>query len=363
MSLYYPWWILLATVALAVSLTLLLIPLAHKTRLVDNPGQREVHDSATPMVGGLAIFITLAIVFLWTMPSDHFIQALVAGSLMMLVIGIADDRLELSAALRVLIQMGACLMMILYADVRLDDFGKLFNNEVLTLGWLDGPITIFAAIGVINAFNMIDGIDGLAGSIFLVAAAGMVLFAAQAGQGEVLWTLLLSISAVLGFMLLNARLPWNKKARVFMGDGGSLVLGFILAWSFISLGSDYNETGARAFMPMTAVWLLAVPLLDTTTLMWRRWRDGCSAFSADQHHLHHAFLRAGFSVEQTWLRMTLLALVLGGVGVLFELAGAPDYVSFWTFMVVAFSYYAYIKHAWEAQRFLARNFIFNDFEP
>ena len=363
MSLSYPWWILLATIALAASLTLFLIPLAHKTRLVDHPGQRKVHDSATPMVGGLAIFITLAIVLLWTMPSDHFIQALGAGSLMMLVIGIADDRLELSAALRVLIQMGACLMMILYADVRLDDFGKLFNNEVLTLGWLDGPITIFAAIGVINAFNMIDGIDGLGGSIFLVAAAGMVLFAAQAGQGEVLWTLLLSISAVLGFMLLNARLPWNKKARVFMGDGGSLVLGFILAWSFISLGSDHNETGARAFMPMTAVWLLAVPLLDTTTLMWCRWRSGRSAFSADQHHLHHAFLRAGFSVEQTWLRMTLLALVLGGVGVLFELAGAPAYVSFWAFMVVAFGYYAYIKHSWETQRFLVRNFIFNDFEP
>jgi UDP-GlcNAc:undecaprenyl-phosphate GlcNAc-1-phosphate transferase len=314
------------------------------------------------MVGGLAIFITLAIIFFWTMPSDRFIQALGAGSLLMLVTGIADDRLELSAALRFLVQTGACLIMILYADVRLDDFGRLLYNEVQTLGWFAGPITIFAALGVINAYNMIDGMDGLAGSIFLVAAAGMALFAAQAGQGEVLWTLLLSISAVLGFMLLNARLPWNKKARVFMGDGGSLVLGFILAWSFIALGSGHNETGTRAFMPMTAVWLLTVPLLDTTTLMWRRWRDGRSAFSADQNHLHHAFLRAGFSVGETWVSITLLALVLAGVGVLFELARVPDYISFWTFMAVAISYSSYMKKSWQTQRFLTRNFIYNDFE-
>ena len=113
---------------------------------------------------------------------------------------------------------------------------------------------------------------------------------------------------------------------------------------------------------MTAVWLLAVPLLDTSTLMWRRWRDGRSAFSADQNHLHHAFLRAGFSVGQTWASMTLLAIALAAVGILFEISGVPEYVSFWTFMVVAFGYYAYLRRSWETQRFLTRNFIYNDFE-
>ncbi len=146
------------------------------------------------------------------------------------------------------------------------------------------------------------------------------------------------------------------------GDGGSLLLGFILAWCFIALGSDYQEGSVRAFMPMTAVWLLAVPLLDTTTLMWSRWRSGRSAFAADQYHLHHAFLRAGFSVDETWVNITLLATVLAGVGVLFEISGAPEYVSFWAFMTVAFAYYAYIKRSWRTQRFLTRNFIYNDFE-
>jgi UDP-GlcNAc:undecaprenyl-phosphate GlcNAc-1-phosphate transferase len=356
------WWLVPATALATALIAFLLIPLASKAGLVDHPNQRKVHESVTPVTGGLAIFITLAVVFSWTLPGDRFIHALGAGSLLMTLTGMADDRLKLSTALRFLIQMGACLIMILYADVRLDDFGRLFYDEVLTLGWLAGPVTIFAAIGVINAFNMIDGMDGLAGSIFLVAAAGMAVFAARAGQGELQWTLLLSIGAVLGYLMLNARLPWNKKARVFLGDGGSLLLGFILAWCFIALGSDHKEAGVRAFMPITAVWLLAVPLLDTTTLMWSRWRSGRSAFSADQNHLHHAFLRAGFSVGETWVNITLLAIVLAAVGILFEISGAPGYVSFWTFMVVAFAYYAYIKKSWETQRFLTRNFIYNDFE-
>jgi len=253
--------------------------------------------------------------------------------------------------------MGVCLIMILWADIRLLDFGRLMWDGVFGLGWLAGPVTIFAALGVINSYNMIDGMDGLSGGVFLVAAAGMALFAGLAGQFEMLWLLLLSMAAVTGFLMLNARLPWNPKARVFLGDAGSLLLGFILAWCFISLGSGE----ARAFMPMTAVWLLAVPLLDTTTLMWRRWRSGESAFAADQHHLHHAFLRAGYSVQESWFAIILLALVLAGVGVLLELLSVPDYVGFWTFLGFAFVYYFYMSGSWTKQRFLGRDFIYHEF--
>jgi UDP-GlcNAc:undecaprenyl-phosphate GlcNAc-1-phosphate transferase len=356
------WWLVPVIAFITAIFTLLLIPVARKTGLVDHPNHRKLHDSATPVIGGLAIFIVLFVAVYCNLPGSRFVTALGAGALLMTITGMVDDRLQLSAALRFLIQIGACLLMILYADLRLDDFGRLIHNEVLALGWMGGPITIFAALGVINAFNMIDGMDGLAGSVFLVAASGMAVFAAQSEQSELLWILLLSIGVVLGFLLLNARFPWNKKARAFLGDGGSLLLGFILAWCFISLGSDHGADSERAFMPMTAVWLLAVPLLDTTTVMWRRWRSGRSAFSADQNHLHHAFLRAGFSVRETWINITFLAIVCSGLGLLFEILVVPSYVSFWTFMIFAFSYYAYIKRSWETQRFLNRNFIYNDFE-
>ncbi len=356
----YPWWTLVVTVLTAALLTLALIPLVRKFGLVDYPSQRKLHDSATPVSGGLAIFITLAAVFWWVLPASRFVTAMGAGSLLMTLTGILDDRLKLPALLRAVIQVGACLIIIRYAGVRLEDFGRLFYDEVLELDGAAVLITIFSALGVINAFNMIDGMDGLAGSIFLVAAAGMALFATQAGQGEVLWILLFSMAAVLGFLLLNARLPWNEKAWTFLGDGGSLLLGFILAWCFIALGSDRPDGTARAFIPMTAVWLLAVPLLDTTVLIWSRWRSGRSAFAADRTHLHHAFLRAGFSVRQAWLYITLLALALACVGVLLDLWAVPDYVSFWTFIAVAGAYFTCLRQTWKQQRFLRRNFIYND---
>ena len=341
---------------------LALIPVARSIGLVDHPGVRKVHREPTPLTGGPALLFTACLMTLFLYPGDLFVQGLAAGGLLMFVVGMVDDYRPLPALVRFLVQAAACMAMIVYTDVRLDDFGRLLWNEVWVLGWLSIPVTVFAAMGVINSFNMIDGMDGVSGSIFLVAAAGMALLAGLALQYQIQLLLLVAFSSVLGYWLLNARFPWNKKARIFMGDSGSQFLGFFLAWCLIALGNDHNETGQRAFMPMTAVWLFAIPLLDTTTVMWRRWRAGESALAADQHHFHHAFLRAGFTVRQTWLIISGLALMLAAVGLSFELAAAPDYYSFWSFMVVAFAFQFYIKRSWYLQQFLGRDFIYNDFD-
>jgi UDP-GlcNAc:undecaprenyl-phosphate GlcNAc-1-phosphate transferase len=351
---------LIATVVSA-GLCLALIPLARRVGLVDIPGARKVHAEPTPLTGGPALLITSGLMLFFMARGNPFIQGLAIGGLLMFVIGLIDDYRPLSARIRFLVQIVACMVIIVYADVRLDDFGRLLWDSSLTLGWLSIPITIFAALGVINSFNMIDGMDGVSGSVFLVAAAGMAMLAGMALQVKIHMLLLVACSAVLGYLLLNARLPWNQKARVFMGDSGSQFLGFFLAWCFIALGSDHNEAGQRAFMPMTAVWLFAVPLLDTTTVMWRRWLAGSSPLAADQHHFHHAFLRAGFTVRQTWLAITGLAILLAVIGLVFEMAGAPDYYSFWTFLAVAVIFQAYIKSSWRLQRFLGRDFIYNEF--
>ncbi len=350
--------LMLISLLVAVGLCLGLIPLVRRIGLVDHPGEHKVHEDPTPLAGGPALLITFGLMMAFLYQDNSFVQGLALGSFLMFVVGLIDDYRPLSARLRFLVQIFACMVMIMYADVRLDDFGRLFWDSSLTLGWLSIPVTIFAALGVINAFNMIDGMDGLSGSIFLVAAAGMVMLAGMALQVEILLLLLLACSAVLGYLLLNARFPWNQKARVFMGDSGSQFLGFFLAWCFIALGSDHNEAGQRAFMPMTAVWLFAVPLLDTTTVMWRRWRAGVSPLAADRHHFHHAFLRAGFTVRQTWFAMTGLAMLLAVIGLVFEMGGVADYYSFWAFLAVAAGFQAYIKRSWHLQRFLGRDFIY-----
>lgn len=362
MTMHEAAWLLPLALLLTAALCLALSPLARRVGLVDHPGVRKVHEAVTPLTGGPALLLVLVALGAWWLPGDRFMQALLAGGLLMFAVGLVDDWHDLSAAARFLVQMAACLVVIVWADVRLDDFGRLLWDDVLALGWVGGPLTIFAAMGVINSFNLIDGMDGLAGSIFLVAAAGMALFAGLAGQLQILSLLLLAMAAVAGFLLLNARSPWNARGRVFLGDSGSMLLGFLLAWCFIALGNDRAYTAERAFMPITAVWLFAVPLLDTATQIWRRWRAGQPVFGADQHHLHHAFLRAGYTTAETWVNISLLALALGGAGVLLELLGAPDYVSFWVFLAFAYAYYFYMRRTWAQQRFLGRHFIYNDFE-
>lgn len=353
---------LLTALFLTAGLCLALVPLARKVGLVDHPGVRKVHREPTPLTGGPALLITSGLMMLFLGRHNQFVQGLAVGGLLQFTVGLFDDFRPVSHWVRFLAQVIACMILITYAGVQLDDFGLLFWDSAVPLGDLSIPITVFAALGVINSFNLIDGMDGLSGSIFLVAAAGMALMAGVSNQFSMHLMLLVACAAVFGYLLLNARFPWNSKARVFMGDSGSQFLGFFLAWCFISLGNDHNEAGQRAFMPMTAVWLFAVPLLDTSTVMWRRLRDGKSPMAADQHHFHHLFLRAGFSVEHTWLAVTGFSLLLASTGLVFEFSHIPEYFSFWTFLAVALAFKVYVKRSWYLQRFLGKDFIYNEFD-
>ena len=343
----------LLAVAATATAALLLIPVARLSGWMDYPDTRKVHVQPTPLVGGLAIFtVFFAVAGFYNYPGSSQYWSFLSASGLVLVLGGIDDRWPLSARVRFSGQIVAALLMIYGAGVMLNDYGQLFWSYTLGLGVLAVPLTVFSALGVINAFNMIDGVDGLSGRVYLTAASGMVALALVGGQMERMDYVLLSAACVLGFLLLNARFPWNAKARTFLGDSGSGLLGFWLAWFFIELGNGDD----RVFAPITAVWLIGLPLLDTTRLMRNRWRQGRSAFEADQYHLHHAFLKAGFSAVQCWLGVTLMASVLVTVGVVMALAGVPEYVAFYAFIGTALCYFAWMKRVWQHERFLGRNF-------
>ncbi len=344
---------LLQFLALPVTAALIVFFRRHALQLgvVDEPGGRKRHHGTVPLVGGLAMFGGLVAVaaVAWASGSFQPRHAFFLAAVSLLVAtGYADDRFDLRPRVRFLLQAIAASIMVWGADIRLDNFGDLFGFGDVTTGALAGPITVFAVLGVINAMNMIDGVDGLAGGVALIA---LLIFAAfVAATGQLHTTLLLPlIGGVAGFMLFNLRTPWRSRASVFMGDAGSVLLGFSLAWYSVNLAQVRD-----VFTPITAIWILAVPLMDTTALMIRRVIKGRSPFSADREHLHHILQRAGFTPEQTVWTVYALTVLLAAVGVAGFALGVPEYVMFYAFLAL-FGLYLYgMLHAWKLMKKLRR---------
>lgn len=315
--------------------------------LVDEPGGRKQHHGAVPLVGGLGMFGGLLVAALIALAIGSFQPrhaAFYAAISLLVLTGYIDDRHELRARTRFVLQSIAALIMVYGGDIRLVNLGDLFGFGDVTTGVLAVPLTVFAVLGVINAMNMIDGVDGLAGGVALIALLVFSAFAGAAGQLH--QTLLLPlIAVVVGFMIFNLRTPWRPQALVFMGDAGSVLLGFALAWYAVNLAEV-----RQVFTPITAVWILAIPLMDTISLMIRRVLRGRSPFEADREHLHHILLRAGFTPFQTVIIVYALSLMLAGIGVAGWWLGLPEYVMFYAFMVV-FALYLYgVLHAWKLMK-------------
>jgi UDP-GlcNAc:undecaprenyl-phosphate GlcNAc-1-phosphate transferase len=354
MSVYY---ISLAALASTTLLILLLRPIAVKTGLVDIPNERKSHQIPTPLVGGLAIFAGLVMAFLLTMADGEALHmreilSFFGGGLLLVTVGVIDDFIELSPLARFAAQIVAALLMIFGAGVVLTDLGGMtLSGRLLTMGVFAVPFTVFATLGVINALNMCDGLDGLSGSLSLVSLTGLFLAAWLWGDVADVIVLPLLGSAVVGFLLFNLRLPGRERASIFMGDAGSMFLGFALTWYAVSL----SQGESRVISPAAALWFLMLPIFDTVTMMLRRILRGRSPFSPDREHLHHVFLLAGYTVNETVGLMAAIA----GVGVLIGLASVhwqlPELLVAGAFLLAGLGYFWMIMHAWRVMRFLHRS--------
>lgn len=301
---------------------------AHRFGVVDKPGGHKAHDTVTPFVGGVGV---LAATLCGAALVDHFydltdarLYAFVVGILVMWVTGFSDDILNISFKIRLVIQAAVGLAMVYWGGVALHDLGHLASNtEVLSLGFIGVPLTLIATMGAINALNMIDGIDGLSGSISIVSLL-LIAFAVFMSGDMAHFTLIIMIAGgVAGFLYHNLRYLNRRRARCFLGDNGSMQLGFIFAW----LLTDFSQAGdvtPRAITPITTLWLFAVPLIDTLCVMLRRIWMGRSPFHADRNHLHHLFLRAGFRVQDTVLVLAFVQLCFGAIGLGGMYAGADE---------------------------------------
>jgi UDP-GlcNAc:undecaprenyl-phosphate GlcNAc-1-phosphate transferase len=340
---------LLLAFGLCVGLIALLIRPARAWGWVDRPTTRKHHRTPVPLVGGAAMGAAygLSVLMLPEKP-DGYLELLIAVVLLALV-GLYDDLRAVRPAFRFIFQIGAVLVMALGGEIVLGNLGDLFGlGDVALTSSVAFLFTLFCVVGVINALNMSDGLDGLAGGLALIAAGWLLVLvqsapSLQRGSSD---ALLILVMVIAGFLCFNLRHPWRARASVFMGDAGSTMLGFVLAWFLVHL----SQGPGAVMVPMTAVWILAVPLMDTIAVMIRRIRAGHSPFAADRQHLHHLVLGLGLSDGQTTALLLAVALTTGAVGVAAYGLDAPEHLQFYAFLVLFGLYYRVTTRLWERQR-------------
>jgi UDP-GlcNAc:undecaprenyl-phosphate GlcNAc-1-phosphate transferase len=331
-----------------------LIGLAPRLGLEDQPDERKDHGGPIPLVGGLALFAGFTLVLGLRYGLDGEIGVLLGAGLLLVLMGVWDDRHHLTPRFRFVIQIGAACLMIFAANVVLDDFGNLLWPGTLRLHWLAAPVTIFCVVGVTNATNMIDGMDGLSASVLAISLLGLGFAFWEGGltlaRDPVIPALLGGLCA---YLLFNLRFPWRSSAWAFLGDAGTLFLGFVVAWLMVG----HSQGSGRVIAPVTALWLFAVPLLDTVFVMVKRRKAGLSMTEADHEHLHHAFLRSGWSVNGTLGMIVLAAAGLAAVGLLLQRYGVADYVSFVLFMLICAGYYFSMTRVWRQRSMFGREIV------
>jgi UDP-GlcNAc:undecaprenyl-phosphate GlcNAc-1-phosphate transferase len=334
-------------IALGVLLFPKLIKIARRVGLMDHPGGRKVHSKSKPLVGGLGMAIVLLITCLLLVPLAG-LRGYWAGMALLVLVGFLDDFKELSHQWKFAAQFVAVVCMIFYSDLLLKGFGNLLGLGEISFGLLSVPITIFCVVGVINAINMIDGLDGLAGSVALVAFAAFAFIFYWIDKPGLMLVNIALTGSLAGFLVYN----WQP-ARLFMGDAGSLFLGFSLAFMAIAVS---QTPGSRVY-PVVPLLILSLPIVDALTLMTKRLLNGKNPFRADKQHLHHMFMRIGLSKQATVVAIICFSTLMATIAIAGVILEVPEPFLFYFFLTCFAAYFAasfFVKDMMKVTRKKAR---------
>lgn len=331
--------ILLTFVGCAVAM-FWLNPIAEKVGLVDIPNKRKVHSGHVPLVGGVAMFGALLVSCVVFASYTQLLSLYLISCGFIVFIGVLDDKYDLRVSLRVVAQVLIASILVFGAELHLASFGNLFGAGNIQLGPMGPVITVVAVLAAINCFNMVDGIDGLAGAMSLIAFLGISILGLQEGNWSIV--VLTFVGATLAYLMFNLGWPSKRLPKTFMGDAGSMLIGLTVVWLLVM-----NTQGAEPlFRPVTSLWLIALPLMDMTAIMFRRMKKGQSPFEPDREHLHHIFLRVGFTPLQSLLVIAGTGAFLAAVGILGERFAVPDWIMFMGFLLLFMGYCASLQHIW-----------------
>jgi UDP-GlcNAc:undecaprenyl-phosphate/decaprenyl-phosphate GlcNAc-1-phosphate transferase len=337
---------------LSAGLIALLMKPALRIGWADRPSTRKHHHGPVPLVGGVAICAAFSLSVFLQPEKPQGYPELLMGAILLTAVGLYDDVRSIRPAVRFLFQIGAALWMVYGGGVVLIGLGDLFGLGPVYLGSIAVLFTVFGVVGAINALNMSDGLDGLAGGLALIAVAWLIVlnWLAPSPHAGDLNALLGLAMAIAGFLMFNLRHPWRTRASTFMGDAGSTLLGFALVWFMVRLSQGEGAVMA----PMTAVWILALPVLDTVTVMVRRIRAGRNPCAADRQHLHHLLLGESRSDGRVTAILLAVAAATGALGVAAWWLRVPESLQFYAFLGVFLMYYRFTTRMW-ARRQTAGN--------
>jgi len=283
-------YVFLVSLFTAIILTPPISKLAVRIGGVDRPEERKVHTSETPRLGGIAIFCAFILAIILFCDIDRQTRGLLTGAIVIFITGLIDDLVGLSPRQKLVGEVMAAATGVIVGNMSLTSLGNLFGMGEVQLGLFAIPFAIFSIVGVMNAINLLDGLDGLAGGVstFVIVVFGVIAY--KTGNFNFLPIAASLLGAILGFLKYN-----TFPAKIFMGDSGSLFLGYCMGFLSIMLVSQ----GQGLISPVTPLIALGVPILDTLVVMANRFKRGESLFLPDKTHIHHRLMDLGFGHKAT----------------------------------------------------------------
>ncbi|MEN9704837.1 MAG: hypothetical protein RLZZ393_716 [Pseudomonadota bacterium] len=334
-----------ALIAFVVSILLLVVvrPLAVRLGFVDRPGGRKNHDGIVPVYGGLSKFSGVMVASWAYGPFGAHGHVLLFASAFVVLLGLFDDRLDIPPRLRFIAQGCAAAALMYGTRFTLPDLGHLFGTAhgPVPLDVLSLPFTLLACVALINAFNMLDGLDGLAAGVALAAFLGVAGMGLLRPAPVSLLIACCMVGALAAFLLFNMPERFNRAVRVFMGDAGSTLLGFVLA----GVGLTLVQTDRADVPPVLVLWLMPLPIFELFDSTWRRLRAGHSITAADAGHFHHRLTRAGYSVRKVFYLYLALSGAGAGIAVLALQWGAPEPLMAVAFVGAFVGWIAFVRRA------------------
>jgi UDP-GlcNAc:undecaprenyl-phosphate GlcNAc-1-phosphate transferase len=291
-----------------------IVKVAELKHLFDEPGERTVHSSRIPTLGGLAIFsgFTVSALFFCDVTQMPEIKFIIAGVIILFFVGIKDDILIIAPITKLVGQIFAALIIVFFTDLQITHFHGFFGIEEIP-DYVGIPLSIFIFLVIINGFNLIDGIDGLSASIGVVSAGSLGVWFFLTGEFQYVILSVSIIGALFGFLRFNV---FSKKNKIFMGDTGSLILGLLISVLIIKFNEmnipknfSYSKYGA----PAISIAILVIPLYDTLRILFIRFFQRKPLFKPDKQHIHHIFLNLGLTHKQA-------VLILAVINILFIIA-------------------------------------------